>query len=43
MDGRRVLFRSGPATEAQALYRELAPPEPLTLIPEDWVPLLADD
>ena len=35
--------RRGPAVEAQTLYRELAPPEPLSRIPEDWVPLLADD
>lgn len=35
--------RRGPAAEAQALYRELAPPEPLARIPEDWVPLLVDD
>ena len=35
--------RRGPAAEAQALYRELAPPELLARIPEDWEPLLADD
>jgi ribosome-associated heat shock protein Hsp15 len=35
--------RRGPAAEAQALYYELAPPELLSRIPEDWVPLLADD
>lgn len=35
--------RRGPAAEAQTLYRELAPPEPLARIPEDWVPLLAED
>ncbi|GGF33589.1 RNA-binding protein S4 [Aliidongia dinghuensis] len=35
--------RRGPATEAQMLYRELAPPEPLTRIPDDWEPLLAED
>ncbi len=35
--------RRGPASEAQTLYRETAPPEPLARIPDDWVPLLADD
>jgi len=34
--------RRGPASEAQTLYRELAPPEPLSRFPEDWEPLLAD-
>lgn len=35
--------RRGPATEAQTLYRDTAPPEPLSRIPDDWEPLLADD
>jgi len=35
--------RRGPAAEAQLLYRDTAPPEPLSRIPDDWVPLLADD
>jgi len=34
--------RRGPGAEAQALYRETAPPEPLSRIPDDWEPLLAD-
>jgi ribosome-associated heat shock protein Hsp15 len=34
--------RRGPATEAQGLYRETAPPEALSRIPDDWEPLLAD-
>lgn len=35
--------RRGPAVEAQTLYRDTAPPELLSGIPDDWVPLLADD
>ena len=35
--------RRGPASEAQALYRDTAAPERLSRIPDDWVPLLADD
>ncbi len=35
--------RRGPAAEAQTLYRDTAPPEPLSRIPDDWEPLLVDD
>lgn len=35
--------RRGPAAEAQALYRETAPPEALSRLPDDWEPLLADE
>jgi ribosome-associated heat shock protein Hsp15 len=36
-------IRRGPAAEAQTLYRDTAPPEALSRIPDDWEPLLADD